>query len=413
MRSRRVLSLVALVPLALSASVGIGAAQQSEAAPAPRVHLQWSLEFPARQDPVGLSIAPHHSYVLVSPRHHGYGLHVTRYDHRGREMWDHGWIGSHGAVLSVQGEASAVSSRHDAVLIAGHATCRYQGDDPGALGPVFIRKYTLNGDRQWTRWIGSCPRRSSDREVRALSVSGLDISGRRAAVSFTEGNAFDCCEHHRKGQVALLGLNGSLKWRTTLDFPLSRVWEVVTSDVTVSQNSLTVSGAVMWDEHGADGFLVNLSRATGSVRWRRVASGATEANNDGYQDLDSVGPVLFATGTFDDAFEGGGARGTLERWSTSGERTWRVRIRPYAQVSALQDRSALWSVPVSRHNAHAIMLARQRPQGASAWRVHRDLPDGGFPVGYAFDATAHFAFGAADIVLDNRDFLQAWCWHLR
>lgn len=414
MKVNRVLSLTVMVALAIPTSVGNAELQQSGAEQDARIDLRWSRVFPVRQDPGGVSIAPHHSYALLSPRHNFDGIHIARYNHRGHEMWDHGWIGHHlPAVRSVVGEATAVSARHHAVLIAGHAICRYQDDDLRGLGPVFVRKYTLAGHRRWTRWIGTCPPRSSDRQEPALSVSGLDVGGDQAAISFTKGYSADCCVHHRKGYVALLGLDGSVRWRTRVGFELPRLDEVVTSDVAMSPRTLTVSGEVMWDSNGADGFLVNLSRASGSVRWRHVTSGTSEANNDGYQDLSAVGDLLFATGTLDDAFEGGGARGVLERWSTSGERVWRTVIRPYAQVSALKDRSAVWSVPHWRPKATHIVFARHRRDGTSAWKVRWPLAQGRLPVGYTVDVTRHFAFGAADVIDDNRDFLQIWTWHLR
>lgn len=416
MSVRAALSLVVMLTLALPVGASNVAAQQGDASRDPRVDLRWSREFPARQEPGGVAVAPRRSYVLLSPRHRGYGLHLARYNHHGHEMWDQGWIGrDHRAVKSVQGEAVAVSARHHAVLIAGHATCKHQGDAAGALGPVFVRKYSLHGERRWTHWIGTCPLRSSQRRVPPLSASGLDVLGSHVAVSFTRGHSWDCCPHHRKGHVALLGLDGATKWRTTLDFPLSRVSEVVTNDVALSPDSLTVSGAVMWGSHGADAFLVNLARSNGSVRWSHVTSGAVEPNIDEYWDVDTVGAAVFASGILDNAFEGGGSRGVVERWSSSGERAWRVPARRGAapEVAALGDRSVLWSKPVWRHKTNHFIFAELRPGGAPAWRVNWTLPDHDYPGGYAFDATRHAAFGAADIIHNNRSFLRAWCWHLR
>lgn len=418
MKTRRALLLAVILALALPVSAAT--AEDSQTATAPRVDLRWSQTFPARQEPGGVAVAPG-GYVLLSPRHYSRGLHIARYNRRGHEMWDQGWIGRHHrAVKSVMGEATAVSARHNAVLIAGHATCRYQGEESGALGPAFVRKYTLRGQLRWTRWIGACPRRTADRRVPPLSVSGLDALGNQVAVSYTHGYSGDCCVHHRKGHVALLGLNGATAWRTMLDFPLPRVKEVVTNDVALSSHSVTVSGAVMCGSHGSDAYLVNLSRFSGSTSWRHVNNGrseseAAEATNDEYSDLDAVGDVVFAAGALDIPFEGGRSRAILERWSVSGERAWHVRTGSGAapSVAALQDGSVLWSNPVWGRTANSYVFGKQHPQGESAWKVAWKLPERDYPIGYAFAANRHVAFGAADIIHDSRDFLQTWCWHLR
>jgi hypothetical protein len=247
-----------------------------------------------------------------------------------------------------------------------------------------------------------------------LSVSGLDVWRNSVALTYTQGRSGDCCENHRRGHIVVLDVHGSPMWRSVVPIDGAQVEEVITNDVTVTRGLLIVSGAVIRKATAEDAYLVAMSVPTGSVLWRHVTDGRTELNVDEYQQLDAVRGAVFVNGRLDDAFEGGGGTYVLERWRIAGKRAWRVHSPSYASVSALRNRSVIWSA-VDYYRAHEpLIVGKQRPGGERAWREISPLVDDpDYPVGYTFAASRHRGVGAADILRPRADVLQVWGWRLR
>ena len=199
-----------------------------------------------------------------------------------------------------------------------------------------------------------------------------------------------------------------------MPFDGPQVEEVITNDVTATRGVLIVSGAVIRRTTAEDAYLVAMSMATGSLRWRHASDGQTELNVDEYQQLDAVRGAVFVNGRLDDAFEGGGGTYVLERWRTAGKRAWRAHAPPYASVSALRNRSVIWSAVDYYRPQEPFILGQQRPGGVRAWRdISPLVDDPDYPIGYTFAAARHMGVGAADILRPRADVLQVWGWRWR
>jgi len=412
MRNWRLGTLLAVAGSLVAASAPFGFASTSSTTQATHVDLRWSQTFKPRGAPLAVAKAPDKSLLRVATLDSFDGFELTRTSRQGPHIWSRTWRGPGGSFRGVNANALAVSRANHAVLVAGQATCLFQGESPGSPGPVFVRSYDLGGDLRWTRWVGDCPTRSNHRHVRALSVAGLDVWSGGLAVAFTQGHSSDCCPHFRRGHVVAFGFDGTALWRTELNFPRRTVKEVVTSDVAAAGQLLVVSGSIIRNRYGSNAYLVALSTDRGNVKWRQVTNGKTEPNNDQYLDLDATNGAIFASGTVDDVFEGGGGRHIIERWSTSGLREWRASVPSNATVAAQSDHSVLWSGPVSRQGKpDQIAFGQQRASGSTGWRDRWTLPRRTYPYDYSFVAWKEQGFSTAEVAGPNKKwFLQTWAW---
>ena len=406
------------VGLALGLSMVLGVTPMISAAESAAtdtgVHQRWTQTFPARLDPVAVAAAPHRTSVAFTTLPRNQGVATLRYGPRGHIRWNHVWRGPGGRVKRLTPQAVTVSRQSRSVLVAGQAVCRFQGDAIGLQSTLFVRRYTLGGDRRWTHWLGRCPPKSSDRHGRILSVSDVDVWANRVAVAFTQGHSFDCCVHHRKGHVAVLGLHGNQRWHKRIRFPSSDASEIVTAGVAGTRRIVAVSGTVDHGVNGSDSYLVALSAIDGSAQWRRVLTGHSDPNRDEGHFLDAASGAIFMTARFDDVPEGGGGHVSLQRWNTSGERAWRARLPTLGIVSAQHNRSVMWSgahYKNDRHTTFAVGL--QRPSGIVGWRDRFALPRGDYPVGYAFAATRQVGIGGAFVMGSPGARLQIWAWRWR
>lgn len=410
MVGRRVL--VAAFAAGLVASLVAVPAGAGPARPGP-VRQVWTEIFHQLDEPVAVATARRTSAVTLTGLDRTAGLRVSRVDARGHAIWTHVWRGPGGSVGRVVGRDVAVSAYHRSVFVAGQAVCRHQGDAV-YLGPVFVRRYRLDGAREWTRWIGDCPSSAADRHIRSLDLTGVAANHDGVAVTFTQGKSFDCCPHHRRGHVVVFGTNGTLTWRKTLNFPGPRQSEVVTADVTTSGRALVMSGTVVRRGSGSDAFLLGLSREDGSALWRAVVQGQSEPNVDEYKALDSAAHSVFAVGLRDDTFEGGGGQAFLERWTPDGVRQWRAQIpSAYASVAALNDGSVLWSASIWRRDQRdQLAFGRQTHGGGVAWRDRWTFPRGSTTFDYDFAAMKHTGFSLALVSHHQppREYVQLWRW---
>ncbi len=133
----------------------------------------------------------------------GFGLH--RMSRTGSDLWGSKWVIDSEPLSRLIPEAVAVNKRHRAIVVAGHGVCRSEEARREDRGPIFLRSYTLAGERRWTEWIGQCPSHSSSHTPRALHVTGADSWRDHLVVSFTQGTSFDSGVQSRRGTWSPIG----------------------------------------------------------------------------------------------------------------------------------------------------------------------------------------------------------------
>lgn len=353
-----------------------------------------------------LATAPHASVATVVLRNDLKGFHLHRMSRDASDLWGSKWVVDEGPLSRLIPEAVAVNKRHRAIIVAGHGVCRSQEARRENRGPIFLRSYTLSGQHRWTQWIGQCPSRGSDHTPRALTVTGADSWGDHLVISFTQGTSFDSGVQRRRGHVVSYRLGGAIRWRTTLRFAHD-VDEAIAHDVTVSRGLVAASGELIRGTT-RDSFVVGLSQATGSLKWRDVIHGRIVDYTECHQSLDSTDGDLYAAGIGPDA------RGILERRDPSGDVRWRARVPRCVEVSALNGGGALWSGIGWSRTQPPLIFGLQRPGGKAGWRQQWALPDGRFPVGPAFAATDRFTVAGAELInRKGNGAAHLWYWRWR
>lgn len=239
---------------------------------------------------------------------------LTKYGIDGRRQWTRLW-GS-GSTEHAHGVALAVDG---AIYVAGHTSGAFDGATNAGGADVFLSRFTVDGNREWSRIWGS----SKSDYVNGLAVDG---DGNIYVTGYAYG-AFD-------GQTTMGGCDAFLsRFDSAGNREWSRLWGSASNDVAVgvaiAGGSIYVAGYTggrfdnLSKAGGTDPFLVRFN-TNGDREWSRMWGSVSNDTVSGVT-VDGLGNVYVAgtvSAGFDDQVVSSDSDIFTTMFTADGAKTW-------------------------------------------------------------------------------------------